>query len=77
MVIVYIRWTDSAFWAGSVGEHELDGPCEIESAGILVSEDEESITITIALQARQDRDNYYGVLCIPLVSVLEVQRLPL
>ncbi len=65
--VYYVRWFDSAIYTGRVEVDDLDGPVEEESAGFLVKEDDQSITL--ALCRGMDNDTLRLILCIPRVNV--------
>ena len=72
--VVYLRWFDSAVYKGEACQpDQLSGFCQNESAGLLVGEDEKSITI--ALDRCLDNGDVRLVLCVPKANVLEVRRL--
>jgi hypothetical protein len=71
--IVYVRWFDSAIYKGEACHPDLlGGACENESAGVLVREDDDSITI--ALDRCLDTGDVRLVLCVPRANVLSVRR---
>jgi hypothetical protein len=71
--LAYVRWFDSAIYKGEACQPEdLSGTCENESAGVLVKEDEK--TITIALDRCVETKDVRLVLCIPKANVLRVRH---
>lgn len=71
--LVYLRWFDSAIYKGDeCSPDEIDGYSEMESAGLLVSETKDSITIAL------DRSLKYRtirlVLCVPKVNIRKIKR---
>jgi hypothetical protein len=72
--IVYVRWFDSSIThGGTVTPGEAAGVCENESVGLLVREDEASITI--ALDRCIDTQGLRCTLCVPKVNVRSFKRL--
>src|SRR5437588_12119288 len=73
--LAYVRWFDSSIVTGEPCRPEdLPGICENESAGVLVKEDESSITI--ALDRCIDTANVRLVLCVPKANVRSIQKFP-
>jgi len=71
--IAYVRWFDSAIYKGDPCQpDQLTGTTENESAGILVSEDDN--TITIALDRCLDTKDVRLVLCVPKANILSIRR---
>jgi hypothetical protein len=71
--LVYVRWFDSSITDG--GTCRLDdaaGILENESAGVLVKEDESSVTI--ALDRCIETQGLRCTLCIPRVNIRSVRR---
>lgn len=71
--VAYVRWFDSAIYTGEACQaDELTGYSEMESAGVLLDEDEEKITLAVdrSLETR----NVRLVICIPKANVREIQR---
>lgn len=72
--IVYLRWFDSSIThGGTVTPEEAAGVCENESVGLLVREDEASITI--ALDRCIDTQGLRCTLCVPRVNIRALRRL--
>jgi hypothetical protein len=72
--LVYVRWFDSAIYTGQACQPgELTGVCENESAGLLVQEDAEKITL--ALDRCLDTKDVRLVLCIPKANVRQIRRM--
>ena len=72
--VVYLRWFDSSIYKGEACQpDQLTGFCQNESAGLLVSEDSDSITI--ALDRCLDNGDVRLILCVPKANVLEVRHL--
>lgn len=71
--LVLVRWFDSALYRGEAcAPDDISGFCENESAGLLVREDEQSITL--ALDRCIDTADVRCVLCIPKANVRTVRR---
>lgn len=72
--IAFVRWFDASYQRGECSLDELVPRVELESAGLLVNEDEESISIAL--------DHYYEdgvwryIEHIPKVNVLDFQKMP-
>lgn len=70
--LAYVRWFDSAMTFDRVTLDDLDGLGELESAGIIVKEDDESITLAL------DHSVKFGwlrmTMCIPKVCVRSVTK---
>jgi hypothetical protein len=71
--VVYVRWFDSAIYTGEAcPADELDGYSEMESAGVLLHEDDDKITL--AVDRSLETQNVRLVICIPKANVREIQR---
>ncbi len=71
--LVYVRWFDSAIYQGGTYiAEDLTGPTENETAGLLVADDEENITV--ALDFCRETNAFRCVLCIPKVNVRCVEH---
>ncbi len=71
--IAYVRWFDSAIYKGEACQAEdLSGICENESAGVLLEESRESVTI--ALDRCLDTADVRLVLCVPKANVRHIRR---
>lgn len=72
--LVYVRWFDSSIFKGEQSAlDEIDiGVSEMESAGLLLREDEQSITI--ALDRDVEDRTVRLLLCVPKVCVREMRR---
>jgi hypothetical protein len=72
--VAYIRWFDSAIYKGEACQpDDLDLPAaENESAGVVVKEDEEAITI--ALDRCLDTKDVRLVLCVPKTNVRSIRH---
>jgi hypothetical protein len=71
--IAYVRWFDASFQRGECTDDELVPRVEIESAGLLVREDEG--TISIALDRYEHDGLWRYIQHIPKVNVISVERL--
>lgn len=71
--IVVVRWFDASFQAGSLTLADLETRCEMVTAGHLVREDGESISI--ALDHCPQHGDWRDVTHIPKVNVLNIRRL--
>lgn len=72
VALVYVRWFDSAIYqGGTVQKNDLSGIAENESAGLLIEDSSDSITL--ALDQCLDTTNLRLVLCIPRVNVRSIQ----
>jgi len=73
--VAYVRWFDSAIYAGVACQaDELSGYSEMESAGVLIAEDDDKITL--AVDRSLETQNVRLVLCIPKANVREIRRFP-
>jgi hypothetical protein len=70
--LVYVRWFDSAIFYVPLQADELTGYCEMESAGFLVEETPDSLTL--ALDRTLDTGALRLMLCIPKVNVRSVRK---
>lgn len=71
--VAYVRWFDSAIYTGEACQiDELTGYSEMESAGVLLDEDDDKITL--AVDRSLETKNVRLVICIPKANVREVQR---
>ena len=68
--IAFIRWTDSALYAGPFDPNDINGPCSNVSAGLLVHENKE--TVSIALDKCIDTGQVRSVLCIPRFAIQSI-----
>jgi hypothetical protein len=73
--IAFVRWFDASYQRGECTIDELVTRVEIESAGLLVREDEESISLAIDRYSEDETWRYISH--IPKVNVLEIRRFPL
>jgi hypothetical protein len=71
--IAFIRWFDASYQRGECTEEELISKVEIESAGLLVAENEESVSIALD-QCDADKTWRY-IEHIPKVNILSMRRL--
>jgi hypothetical protein len=70
--LAYVRWADASFQRGEVSDDELVPRVEIESAGLLVREDAD--TVSIALD-HYERDGLWRfVQHIPKVNVVRLKK---
>ena len=71
--IAYIRWFDSSITRGeTISAEEACGVMEMESAGVVVREDKQSITIS--LDRCLGTQGLRCTLCIPRVNVRSIKR---
>ena len=71
--VALVRWFDASYQRGECTEDELAPRVELESAGLLVREDED--TVTIALD-RYDGDQLWRYIeHIPKVNITKLRRL--
>ncbi len=71
--VVLVRWFDAAITHGETCRPEdVSGILENESAGLLVAESKDSITL--AMDRCIDTGNLRGTLCIPKVNIRRVYR---
>lgn len=71
--LVYIRWFDSAIYKGEQCQpDDLDGYSEMESAGLLVSETKDSVTI--ALDRSLKGGDVRLVMCVPRVNIRKIKK---
>ena len=72
-VIALVRWFDASYQRGECTADEMVPRVELESAGLLVREDEESVSIAL--------DQYHGdgtwryIEHIPKVNIRKIRRL--
>jgi hypothetical protein len=67
-VLAYVRWFDSAIYReGTCHAEDLTGFMENESSGLLISEDDSSVTI--ALDRCLETQGLRLVLCIPRANI--------
>ena len=70
--VVLVRWLDASYQRGECTDDELNPRVELESAGLLVREDDDFISIAL--------DRYGGdrtwryIEHIPKVNVIEIRR---
>lgn len=70
--LVYVRWFDASYQRGECDLSELTTQVELESAGLLVREDEESISI--ALDSYRNDGTWRYIEHIPKVNVRKIRR---
>jgi hypothetical protein len=73
--VVFVRWLDASFQRGECTDDELVPVVELESAGLLVRETDE--TISIALDRYEDDGLWRYIEHIPKCLVREVRRVRL
>jgi hypothetical protein len=71
--LAYVRWFDASYQRGECTRDELVPRIEIESAGLLVREDGESVSL--ALDHYQADGTWRYIAHIPKVNILEIRRL--
>jgi hypothetical protein len=71
--IAFIRWFDASYQRGECTEEELVPKVELESAGLLVAENEESVSI--ALDQCDADGTWRYIEHIPRVNILSMRRL--
>jgi hypothetical protein len=73
--LVYVRWFDSAIYdGGAIWPDELSGYCENESAGLLVAESADSLTL--ALDRCLETGGLRLVLVVPRANIRSLRRFP-
>ena len=71
--VAYVRWFDSAIYKGEpCRPDELSGICHNESAGLVVDEDKDKITL--ALDRCLDTQDVRLVISIPKANVTSIRR---
>ncbi len=70
--VIYLRWFDSSILPNLEQGEDVPGVCENESAGLLVAEDES--TVTIALDRCRDTGRHRLLLCVPRVNIRSIER---
>ena len=73
--LALIKWFDASYQRGECTKDEFVTRVELESAGILVQENAD--TISIALDRYAGDDTYRHIEHIPKVNVLSVRRIVL
>jgi hypothetical protein len=71
--ILWVRWYDASYQRGECTEEELVPKVEIESAGLLVREDEEFISL--ALDKYDGDQTWRYIEHIPKVNVRQIKKL--
>ena len=71
--VAWVRWFDASYQRGECTLDEFVPRVEIQSAGLLVHEDEESVSL--ALDSYVDDSTYRYIEHIPKVNVIELRRL--
>lgn len=71
--VAWVRWLDASFQRGECTDDELVPRVELESAGLLAAETDE--TISIALDRYEADGVWRYIQHIPKVNVREVRRL--
>lgn len=73
-VIAFVRWFDASYQRGECDLDELIPRVELESAGLLVQEDEE--TVSIALDFYSGDGLWRYIEHIPKVNIHAIRRIP-
>jgi hypothetical protein len=71
--VVHVRWFDASYQRGELTEDELSPRVEMESAGLLVREDGDNISL--ALDYYREDGLWRHVEHIPKVNLLRITRL--
>jgi hypothetical protein len=71
--LVYVRWFDASYQRGECTEDELVPVVELESAGLLVAESDQ--TISLALDRYDEDGSWRHIEHIPKVNVRQLRRL--
>lgn len=74
VTLAYVRWFDCSYQQGEHRTNELVTRVDLHSGGLLVREDDESISI--ALDRYDDDDTWRHIQHIPKVNVISIQRFP-
>jgi hypothetical protein len=70
--LIHVWWFDASYQRGECSDEELNTKVEIESAGLLVREDKE--TVSLALD-RYERDQVWRYIQpIPRVNILRMRK---
>ena len=73
ITLVYVRWFDASYQRGECSDDELNSRVEIESAGLLVREDKESVSLALD---RYDEDKTWRYIeHIPKVNIMSIRKL--
>lgn len=71
--LVWVRWFDASYQRGECADDELVKRVEMESAGLLVSEDDDVVSLALD---RYSRDGLWRhIEHIPQVNIVEMKRL--
>lgn len=73
VTLVWVRWFDASYQRGECTDSELVTKVELESAGLLVREDEESVSI--AMDSYVNDRTWRHIEHIPKVNILRIKRL--
>jgi hypothetical protein len=68
--IAYIRWSDASNQAGSITEDEINPRVEVESVGMLIRQDKD--TVSIGLDYYPHDETWRWVLNIPRVNIISM-----
>ena len=73
VALAYVQWFDSTITRGEpVQPEELDGVSEMESTGLVIGEDESSVTL--ALDRSISHGYLRGTICIPRECIRSMKR---
>jgi hypothetical protein len=75
LIIAWIRWFDASYQRGECSLDELVTDVEVESAGLLIHEDEESVSL--ALDSYPADSVYRYIEHIPRVNIREIRKMPI
>ena len=73
MVVVLVKWIDASYERGECSTADAGGLAEATTAGILVKEDDESLTL--ALDWFGDQEHWRFLETIPKVCVRSIRRI--
>lgn len=68
--IAYIRWFDASYQRGELTEDEIEPRVELESAGLLIRKDRN--TVSIAIDHYRDDGSWRHIANIPRVNITEL-----
>ena len=71
--LIWVRWFDASYQRGECTLDELNPRIELESAGLFVQEDEN--TLSIALDRYSDDQVWRYIEHIPKANILKLKRL--
>lgn len=74
--MVWIKWKDASYERGEYTKEEVRPGCDIQTAGILIKEDDEFVSLALDHFPGSDRwdPSYRHIVHIPKVNIVKQRR---